>query len=273
MISTRAVFVLLSGVTITAQSALLQKDYVDTGSSVAANSVFLYAMDVNPSTLDLDGNSTIDYFAGAAGSQTIPQTYSGGIGSSSQSAAIPENLFRTDIGGSITRSVLLADSPFTLEWSVRKTGGAQGADGWFGVAAQNPGATYAARVNFEDDRVSYLTSEGNADYLVGTNFADGEFHTARLAKALGDNYFVWIDGVLLNEDEDSGWTGGNPSFNTAGSWFIGDFSGGLGGDWDVDYIAFDANGAFAPIPEPSGLVLMAAGLIGLSILRRRRSGC
>jgi len=90
---------------------------------------YLYEMDANPSGLDLDSNSSIDFFAGTATGQTIPQTYSGGFASSNQGASTPENLFRTDIGGSITRNTLSADTPYTLEWRVRKTGGTQGSDG------------------------------------------------------------------------------------------------------------------------------------------------
>ena len=232
---------------------------------------YLYEMDGNPSASDLDSNSTGDFFAGAAGGLIIPQTYSGGVASSNQGAATPENLFRTDFGGSITRSTLSSDTPYTLEWSVRKTGGTQGADGWFGVAAQNPSNGYSARVNLEDDRVSYRASGTNVDFLVGTDFADGAFHDVRLAKEDGDSFFVWVDGILLNDDLSSGFTGGNGSFNSGGAWFLGDFSGGIGGDWDIDHIRFEPGVAAAPlVPEPSTFVLGIAALLGLVGFTRAR---
>lgn len=211
---------------------------------------YLYEMDVNPSGQDLDSNSTADWFAGTAGGTRIPQTYTGGVAASNQAAATPEILFRTDYGGSLTRNTLSSGEPFTLEWRVRKTGGAQGADGWFGLAVQSPGDDYSARVNIEDDRVSFRDGNAggaNADFLVGTNFADGNFHTVRLVKESGNEYYVWVNGVLLNADLSTPFVGGNGSFNSGGSWFIGDFTGGIAGDWEVDYIRFDDGVASAPI--------------------------
>lgn len=231
---------------------------------------YLYEMNVNPATQDLNGNTTVDWFAGTTGGSTIPQTYTGGEAFSNQAAATPQNLFRTDYGGSITRATLAnANSPWTIEVKVRKTGGTQGADGWFGVAMQNPGASQSVRVNFEDDRVSYRTGGSYVDYLTGSDFDDGLHHTMRIAYEGSNSYYVWINDTLLNSDLSTGFTGGNGSFNTSGSWFIGDFSGGTAGNWAVDFIRYDATGAYAPIPEVSSPLLAALATFGL--LRRRRS--
>jgi hypothetical protein len=249
------------------------REYTDTGTSgTPFTNAYIWSMESNPSGLDLDSNSTGDYFSGTAGGVTIPQTYTSGVAASNQSAVTPQVLFRTDFEGSITRATLAAggaDAPFTLEWRVRKTGGTQGGDGWFSVAIQNPGASYSARVNFEDDRVSYRDPGVNVDYLEGTDFADGNFHTMRLAKDTGDAYYVWVDDILLNNDLSTPFTGGNGSFNTGGSSFMGDFSSGIGGDWEVDYIAFDTSGAYA-VPEPSSLALLGIGLGGWRLFRGRR---
>jgi len=242
----------------------------------SSNFAYKYEMDSNPSGQDLDSNSTFDWFWSVAGGSIIPQTYSGGVAQSDQSAGTPENLFRTDFGGSITRANTTSGSPWTIEMRVQKTTGTQGGDGWFGVAMQTPNDTFSTRVNFEDDRVSYRGTGGtNVDHLVGTDFTSG-FHTMRIAYEGNDNtdetqqFFVWIDGSLLNDGLTSAdaFVGGNGSFNSGGSWYIGDFSSGIAGDWEVDYIRFEDNGAFNVIPEPASIGLI--GLVGLVYLLRRK---
>ncbi len=238
----------------------------------SADFTYLYEMDVNPGTQDLDGNLTVDFFAGAAGGQIIPQTYAGGFAFSNQGAATPENLFRTDYTNSLTRNTLANDNtPWTIELRVGKTGGAQGTDGWFGTAMQNPGASQSVRVNFEDDRISYRDSGANNDFLVGTDFTSG-LHTLRIAYEGGDSYFVWVNDQLLNSDltTAAGFAGGNGSFNAGGAWFFGDFSGGLAGDWQVDYIRYQDGIASAPVAVPEPTLLGGLPLATLVLLRRRR---
>ena len=227
---------------------------------------YLYEMNVNPSSQDLDSNTTADFFAGTVSGLTIPQTYSGGFASSSQ--ANGQILFRTDYGGSLTRNTLSTNTPYTLEATVAKTGGTQGTQGWFALALQSPSATQSARFSFKDDRVTFRTTGGTfTEYLVGTDFSSGS-QTVRIAYEGSNNYYVWVNDVLLNVDLSTPLNGGNGSFNASGAWFIGDFSGDTGGDWDVDYIRFDAGTAFAPVPEPAIALLGGLGLLGL--IRRRR---
>lgn len=232
---------------------------------------YKYEMDTNPSSQDLDSNSTSDWFSGAANGLIIPQTYSGGFASSNESAN--QVLFRTDFTNSITRNQLSANTPYTLEFNVQKTGGTQGTNGWFAAMLQSPGTSDSIRVSLEDNAVTVRTTGGTfTPYLTGTNFASGD-HTVRIAYEGSNNYYVWVDGTLLNADLSTPLHGGNGDVNNLGVWFIGDFSADTSGDWKVDDIRFDPGTASAPllatVPTPAAL---PAGLVllGLAATRRRR---
>lgn len=180
----------------------------------------------------------------------------------------PEILFRTDFGGSITRNTLGAETPYTIEVTVAKTGGTQGSQGWFSMALQSPGRSDSARFAFKDDRVTFRTTGGTfTEYLTGGDFDSGA-QTVRIAYEGSNNYYVWVNDTLLNADLSTPLQGGNGSFNTGGAWFIGDFSGDTGGDWDIDYIRYESGTAYAPVPEPAFALLGGLGI--LTILRRRR---
>ena len=255
--NTRLALIALTGTALIAHSghaALTQLD--------STSFDYQYEMDVNPSGQDLDSaGSATDWFPNVAGGAIIPQTYTGGVAVSNQGAA--EVLFRTDFGGSITRQSFPGD--FTIEVSVHVNSdgnGGAGSAGYFGIALQTPGETnsFAMVIDAGEINISGGSTIATADNTDG-------FHTFRIANE-GDDYFVWRDGVLLNADESSPFAPSNGSFNTGGAWFVGDYSGSIGGNWEVDYIRADNGGAFAPVPEPTSLALL--GLGGLLIARRRR---
>ena len=233
---------------------------------------YQHEMNVNPSGQDLDGNTTADWFAGTAGGVTIPQTFTAGVAYSNQGAATPEILFRTDFTGSITRSSFSDTAPMTLEVRVSKVSGTQGSIGWFGLALQMPTSDHSIVVALADDRVKVRESGGTyVEYLNGTDFTSG-FHTVRVAKESGNAWYVWVNQTLLNADLNTPIIDGNGSFNVLGAWFIGDYSGtGYAGDWAVDYIRLEKDGAYA-IPEPATFSLVLTAL-GAACIRRRKDGC
>ena len=220
-------------------------------------------MDVVPSTQDLDAaGSATDWFAGTVGGDTIPSV-SGGVAVSNNAAG--ERLFRTDFGGSITRQSVTGDMTIEVSVHVNSDGnGGAGSTGYFAFALQRPGESDSFRMTIDANEVNF--DSGGTNAIATADNTDG-FHVFRIANT-GDDYFVWRDGVLLNADENSPFAPTNGSFNTGGAWFLGDFSGSIGGNWEVDYIRVDNGGAFAPVPEPSSLALL--GLGGLLIARRRR---
>jgi hypothetical protein len=116
-----------------------------------------------------------------------------------------------------------------------------------------------------NDRISV----NDVDYLVGTDFDDGAFHTFRIAHDAVDNeLFFWADGNLLNADLSTALNGNNGS-GFDNSTFIGHYSGSHGGEWGLDYIRIDESAlGLTAIPEPSSTALL--GLGGLALILRRR---
>lgn len=93
---------------------------------------------------------------------------------------------------------------------------------------------------------------------------DDAFHLFRLVREPNLNqYQVWRDGVQIGTNL----TGSVAAENRF--WF-GDWGGKPGGG-TLDYLRWDTSGAYAPVPEPSSLALVAGGLVFLGgrFLKRR----
>ncbi|QQL44943.1 PEP-CTERM sorting domain-containing protein [Sulfuriroseicoccus oceanibius] len=237
--------------------------------AIADSSTFdyKYEMDVDPTTQNLDGLGAEDWFNGTSGGFTSPAV-SGGFAFSNQatSATLLRGDFNAGGAGSMWRELVSggAASTWTMEVRFAKVSGTQGSNGWFGIATANLSESNSSAVYVLDDRIRL---NGGADYLVGTDFSTG-FHTVRVAHDAVDNaYYYWVNDVLLNTDLSTpiaGTNGGSFDNNT----FIGDFSGSLSGEWQIDYVRVDTE-ALAAVPEPSAAVLL--GLGGLAMILRRRS--
>lgn len=226
---------------------------------------FKYELAVQPSSQDEDGNATSDWFAGVSGGLTEPVADNSGFVTSNHGVSPNQILFRTDFGGSLTRATVTGD--LTMEISVQLAGGDQDAGdvGAFGIALQSPGQGQSLRLNVDEDNVSF---NGNGASAIATGDNTDMQHIYRVAFEGPNNYWLWRDGQLLNDDINTPFVGSNGSFNNNGAWFLGDFTGSLSGEWTVDYIRV-TQGAFAPgVPEPgtAALLLLSAG----AMMRRRR---
>ena len=100
------------------------------------------------------------------------------------------------------------------------------------------------------------------------------FHDYRITLDPGANQTkLYVDGVLAAT---GGSTGVIPNFSRNG-FYWGDSANSHAGNADWAFVGWSNMGAFDPalvqlgVPEPSSLVLLAAGLLGLAVWRRRRS--
>ncbi len=226
---------------------------------------FKYEMNTLLGSQDLDGNATSDWFAGTSGGITQPSV-AGGLGISNQAAAPPQILWRTDIANSLSRATV--NGNFTIEASVRLNGDSTpGNTGGFGFALQQPGQGQSLRFNVDETNVSF---NGTGIGAIATGSNSDQFHLYRIAFEAPNNYWIWRDGTLLNTNLATPFTGSNGNFNNLGAWFLGDFTGSLDGNWNVDFIRVTA-GSFQPsVPEPAtGALLLSA--ITAAALRRRRN--
>jgi hypothetical protein len=221
---------------------------------------FLYEMDENPSNQDLDLAGIGDWYAAPAQAtgvdqeMFIPQTYENGIASSNQAAGLPEALFRSDYGGSVSREALSGD--FTVEVALQLKAGTIATPGFdlggFGMFINPPDQT-AFRLNINQDEVS----SGMGDEIISTASNTAGMTVFRIAYVEEEQRFwVWRNGVLLygnTVDQGGGVDGSEPSFYRGGGFLLGDFAADLSGDWDVDYIRLH-NEAVAPSDVPFGSV-------------------
>lgn len=223
-----------------------------------------YEMDENPGLQDLDAvGSANDWFANAAQAtgvdreMFIPQTYTDGIASSNQAAGVPEALFRTDFGGSVSRDSL--SGSFTVEIAVKlKAGTIESPEvdlGGFGMFL-NPGGQPALRLNINENGISIGLRD--SDTTTGSN--TDAFHLFRVAYVESDRrYSVWRDGFLLHGG-DNALAGTDASIFAANSFFLGDFAADLSGDWEVDYIRLH-NEAVAPTGVIGNLAVTGTGFV------------
>jgi hypothetical protein len=221
---------------------------------------YRYEMDTAPNNQNLDGNGVDDWF-----DTTVP-TVSGGYAANTT----VDQIFRGDFNGSIFRAVAnSATADWTLEITVAKTGGAQGTNGWFGIATDPASETLSSALYLKDDRISIEAGATDLDFMVGTGFSSGTYHTIRIAHdSVANSYYYWVNGTLLNSDLSTAIAPGNGNINASGATFIGDYSSSLSGNYSIDSIRIDSTGAYAPVPEPAPALLGSFGL--LALLRRRR---
>jgi hypothetical protein len=219
-----------------------------------------------PSELDLDGNSTMDFrYKPHGGSASIIES-DGWLRMVSTGSSyvyfgsddLDARIWKVD-GDNYTFA-----EGYTIETSinVHSTSGAGSVWRIYCVSGGTETNRPAWTLNVAKDGQSW----GGTALGTGTYDNTDGFHVFRVAQKENTDLFqIWRDNVLLGEYAAPGTTTG------AGSMYFGDPSSGSGsfvGTVDVDYYRF-TKGGFAPIPEPSTLILLVGGLLSLVLWRRR----
>lgn len=194
-----------------------------------------------------------------------PPSSDGSALSFQSSVATGNNFWYYDWAGVVSHSV-----GFTYETRVKIDGaGTHGPLGavQFYMTDGGPGVQ-GTTIRLGKDGLNIPTLSGPL-VIDGANYADGQYHVVRAAQEPNSaDFTIWSDGVLVGTYP-AGFAFGGPDT------YFGDGSGDIGGGLVmVDYVRFDNTGAFAPIPEPSGGVLLGLSLAtAVFTVRPRRTKC
>jgi hypothetical protein len=218
---------------------------------------YKYEMDVAPSTLDLDSNGKPDLLdLGDAGAIT----YAGGI----QTVATTKAVAPKDAWGSAesTNEVWAGKMTYSTGWtaelrvkvdSMDSTAGISATAGFCGGSTGSAAGAHTQLI-FRPDEARWFYNASQYTTVMGVNSDD--YHVFRMIQLPDQGLFdVYRDGQLVVEA-----TSGD-GIATDNMWYL-DGAGNWAGTMHVDYLRFTA-GAYAPVPEPSTIIMLAAGLIGL----------
>ena len=227
----------------------------------SGNFAWKYEMADDPVTEDLDSLAGYDWaieagdFSVSDGKLTFAS--SGGY-----------NALRSGpvVSGNVWNNISVATG-YTIEASVKAAAGstitngvpANGVVNIWGDAAPSGDKTASCNLLIGATSVSWDLYSGGWQSLKSWNGLDNssDFHTYRIAQTPGAATFsLWRDDVLLGSGLATGYTttGANLSVNQRGD--------AASGAAEIDYLRM-TSGAYAPVPEPSVLVLAASGLAGL----------
>ncbi len=240
---------------------ILPTPVVPTATKVSADFTYKYEMDVDPtdpSLIDLDDNDAPDW----ANSATALATTDGNILTVPDGATLSAGHWNTD--GIWPTAGFTAEDGFTYEVSMQ--------------VQQNEGegilnSTPIAFALKDSPELGVLTIGADSitwDYatiLTGVDNTDGQ-HTYRISRdsnaAEAPRWWIWRDGELLTPEGDEV----GLAYTRDATYLGSGVSGVSSGTQQVDYIRM-TDGAFAPVPEPGMLTLLALASLSLLALRRR----
>jgi hypothetical protein len=246
-------------VLVMASSTAIQKTARAAMTSVDSSSFsWKYEMTDDPTGQDLDTNLGPD-FSTVLGAGTL----SGGVSTLSGYATYASN--GASLAGAVWRNISF-ENGYTVEVRL-KAAQAAGESASAGIMGCSE-TTKCSQLFVSDSGQYWGESVGGGSVSLGiANNADA-FHVFRIAQLPNqDSFSVWRDGVLLSDTLTSAYA----KDDVAPLLYVGQAVAGeaTNGATQVDYIRI-TSGAFAPVPEPSTIVLALAGVIGLLAYAWRR---
>lgn len=173
------------------------------------------------------------------------------------------------LGNANWRSVMDTTVGFTVEIKMRVGEGTQG-----GITlALNEGSVLGAGygvLRLDGDGTHWDESSSSTFTTVDTDSNTDDYHVFRLVKLASTEteagrFSLYRDGVLIFEDRSGSYSSSTPAdrffFGNTGSWVS---------SVDVEYVRWDTTGAYAPVPEPGAVALLAiSAAMGLGFYKFR----
>jgi hypothetical protein len=207
---------------------------------------YKYEMTAMPTTENFDGNATLDWTVGGSG--TNP-TVSDGIMTMPGDGTF---LISGQGSGGVWSTNFPSGGDYTIEFSAKILS----STGTYGALQLYAGSTVAriVDVGVSDTKVRWCQNSGGD--LATELDNKSAFHAYRVAYAADNKFYVWRDGVLIG---DALVTGHDYPYLDL---YIGDGGGNFEGVSQIDYFRV-TSGAYAPVPEPSSVVLLGSAFVGL----------
>lgn len=163
------------------------------------------------------------------------------------------------VSGSAWAANVDVNTSYTIELCAKITNGAGTVPGLHVVASA--GGDTKMWLLVAPDHIA--VSNGYTDTVLTTSDNASDYHIYRMAyDAVATDFTIWRDGLIVADDVTA---------TTSGAAYLGfgDMSSYGSGAGEIDYLRWDATGAYAPVvPEPSSAALLLIGMLSLGLLRR-----